>query len=82
MMYQTRIDTRHLPPELQELVDTIITGVMALASRANSNSDSNSLGGTSSLYLFLAFLEDLLTKRSTFLITVASLCYSPAVLTL
>ncbi len=46
MMYQTRIDTRHLPPELQELVDTIITGVMALASRANSNSDSNSLGGT------------------------------------
>ena len=44
-MYQTRIDTRHLPPELQELVDTIISGVVALASRANSNSDSNSLGG-------------------------------------
>ncbi len=47
MMYQTRIDTRHLPPELRELVDTIINGVVALASRANSNSDSNSLGGTS-----------------------------------
>ena len=46
MMYQTRIDTRHLPPALQELVDTIINGVVALASRVNSNSDSNSLGGT------------------------------------
>jgi hypothetical protein len=45
MMYQTKVDTRHLPPDLQELVDTIITGVMALASRLNSNSDSNSLGG-------------------------------------
>jgi hypothetical protein len=44
-MYQMRTDTRHLPPELQELVDTIISGVVALASRANSNSDSNSLGG-------------------------------------
>jgi hypothetical protein len=46
-------DTRHLPPELQELVDTIISGVIALASRANSNSDSNSLGGTSYLWRVL-----------------------------
>ena len=48
-MYQPRTDTRHLPPELQELVDTIINGVVTLASRVNSNSDSNSLGGTSYL---------------------------------
>ena len=41
-----QVDTRHLPPELQELVNTIITGVIALASRTNSNSDSNSPGGT------------------------------------
>lgn len=33
-----RVDIRCLPPELQELVNTIITGVVALASRANSNS--------------------------------------------
>jgi len=46
MMYQTRIDTGHLPPDLRELVDTIINSVVALASRLNSNSDSNSLGGT------------------------------------
>jgi hypothetical protein len=46
-MYQPRINTRHLSPKLQELVDTVISGVVALASRANSNSDSNSLGGTS-----------------------------------
>jgi len=38
--------TRHLPPDLQELVDTIINGVITLAFRLNSNSDSNSLGGT------------------------------------
>jgi hypothetical protein len=47
MMYQTRIDTRHLPPELQELVDTIINGVVALASRANSNTGSNPVCATS-----------------------------------
>jgi len=49
MIYQARTDTRHLSPELQELVDTIINGVVALASRVNSNSDSNSLGGTNCL---------------------------------
>jgi len=49
MIYQTRTDTRRLSPELQELVDTIINGVVALASRVNSNSDSNSLGGTNYL---------------------------------
>jgi len=53
MMYQTRIDTRHLPPDLQELVETIINGVVALASRVNSNSDSNSLGRTSYLWRVL-----------------------------
>ena len=47
-----QVDIRHLPPELQELVNTIITGVVALASRTNSNSDSNSLGGTSLLSQF------------------------------
>ncbi len=41
-----QVDTRHLPPELQELVNTIITGVIALAARANSNRCSNSPGGT------------------------------------
>jgi hypothetical protein len=44
-VYPTKVDTRHLPPDLQELVDTIITGVVALASRVDSNRDSNSLGG-------------------------------------
>jgi len=35
-----------LPADLQDLVDTLISGIMALATRAaNSNSDSNSLGG-------------------------------------
>ena len=43
----TTFETRHLPPDLRELVDTIISGVITLASRLNSNSDSNSLGGTS-----------------------------------
>ena len=42
------LNTR-LSPDLQELVDTIINSVMALASRVNSNSDSNSLGGTNYL---------------------------------
>ena len=44
-MNNLRLDTRHLPPDLQELVNTIITGVVALASKMNSYSDSNSLGG-------------------------------------
>ncbi len=48
----TTLETRHLPPEVQELVDTIINGVNALASKLNSNSDSNSLGGTN--YFILA----------------------------
>ena len=35
-----------LPVDLQGLVNTVISGIMALATRAaNSNSDSNSLGG-------------------------------------
>ncbi len=46
--YKAIASTSHLPPELQDLVETIITDVMALASRLNSNSDSNSLGGTNS----------------------------------
>ena len=37
-----QVDIRHLPPELHGLVNTIVTGVLALASRANS------LGGTNS----------------------------------
>ena len=45
-MNNLQIGTMHLPPDVQELIDTIITGVVALASRMNSNSDSNSLGGT------------------------------------
>jgi len=45
-MYQTKVDTRHLPPDLQELVDTIITGVIALASRLNSNTGSNPVCAT------------------------------------
>ena len=43
------IQTRYLPPDLKELVDTIINGVITLASRVDSNSDSNSLGGTNYL---------------------------------
>ncbi|MBA7682417.1 hypothetical protein ES703_90767 [subsurface metagenome] len=46
MMYQTRIDIRHLPPDLQELVDTIISSVVALASRVNSNTGSNPVCAT------------------------------------
>ena len=39
-----------LPADTQDLVITIIDGIMALAARAaNSNSDSNSLGGTNYL---------------------------------
>ena len=44
-MNKLQFKTRHLSPDVQELVDTIINGVVALASRVNSNSDSNSLGG-------------------------------------
>ncbi len=46
-----------LPVDLQDLVNTVINGIMALATRAaNSNSDSNSLGGTKYplLHLFVA----------------------------
>jgi len=45
-MLQKTYQTSHLPPDVQEMVDTIMAGVLALASRVNSNSDSNSLGGT------------------------------------
>ncbi len=48
-MNKLQFKTRHLSPDVQELVDTIINGVVALASRVNSNSDSNSLGGTNYL---------------------------------
>ena len=44
-MENIRLETRHLPPDVQELLDTIIDSILALASRMNSNSDSNSLGG-------------------------------------
>ena len=44
-MKNTMFQTRHLPPDIQELVDTIISTALALASRMNSNRDSNSLGG-------------------------------------
>ncbi len=37
-----QVDIRHLPPELHGLVNTIVTGVLALASRANSLGDTNS----------------------------------------
>jgi len=43
------VETRHLPPELQELVDTIISGVIALASRTNSNTGSNPVCATNYL---------------------------------
>ena len=43
-MNSLQIDTRHLPPDLQELVDTIINGVVALASRMDSNGGSNPPG--------------------------------------
>ena len=58
--------TRHLPPDLQELVDSIISEVVALAFRANSNRCSNSLEGTCyvktigkpQIYRLLAMLLD------------------------
>ena len=35
-----------IPDDIQDLVNSIVSGIMALAARAaNSNSDSNSLGG-------------------------------------
>jgi len=42
MTYNTKFETRHLPPDVQDLVDTIINGIVALASRVNSNSVSMS----------------------------------------
>ncbi len=48
-MLPNSYETRHLPPDLQELVDTIITGIVALATRVNSKSDSNSLRDTNYL---------------------------------
>ena len=59
-MQSTRLETRHLPPDLQELVDNIITGVVALASRVNSNRGSNPLGVATprnSVTAFLALLH-------------------------
>jgi len=47
-MKNTRLETRHLSPDVQEIVDTIINGVIALASKGNSYTDSNSVGGTNS----------------------------------
>ena len=39
-----------MPADIEQLIDTIISGVLALAAAAtNSNSDSNSLGGTNYL---------------------------------
>ncbi len=36
-----------IPDDIQDLVNSIVSGIMTLAARAaNSNSDSNSLGGT------------------------------------
>jgi len=41
------MQTRHLPPNLQETVNTFINSILDLASRANSNMDSSFIGGTS-----------------------------------
>ena len=44
-----------LPADIQNMVSNLISGIMALAARAtNSNSDSNSLGGTN----YWGYLED------------------------
>ncbi len=41
-----RLRNCELPADIQDLVNTVINGAMSLAARAaNSNSDSNSLGG-------------------------------------
>ena len=50
MTCYTRLQTRHLPPDIQEFVGTIIDVVLALATRVNSNSDSNLPGGTNSVF--------------------------------
>ena len=43
-----QIRNLQVPPDIQDLLNSIINGIMILAARAaNSNSDSNSLGGTS-----------------------------------
>ena len=51
--YEVTENTRNLrvPDDIQDLVNGIICGIVALAARAvNSNSDSNSLGGTNFAY--------------------------------
>lgn len=48
-MYSNHVEPGHLSPELRELVDGIIGGIITIASRANSNMDSNSIGGTNLL---------------------------------
>ena len=37
MSYNMALQTRHLSPDLQELVNTIVGGIIALASRVDSN---------------------------------------------
>ena len=49
MSYNTSLQTGHLPPDLQELVDSIMTGIMALAARV-SNGGSNPPGVATSLF--------------------------------
>ncbi len=47
--YDVRENRRNpgIPDDIQDLVNSIVGGIMALAARAtNSNSDSNSPGGT------------------------------------
>jgi len=42
----TNLENGNLPDDIQALVNTIVNNVIVLATRmANSNSDSNSLGG-------------------------------------
>ena len=49
-MKNLQIETRHLPPDIQNLVDTIINGVVALASKWDSNGGSNPPGVASTTY--------------------------------
>lgn len=49
MNNRTAFETRHLAPDVQEIVDTIMGGVIALASRLESNRGSNPLGVASSI---------------------------------
>ena len=39
------LKTKNLPPDLQETVNLLINSILDLASRVNSNMDSNSIGG-------------------------------------